>query len=193
MPDITEISVVDLLPASIRQDESVVAAAQAIDSELNAVSQLCMVPALLARIDELSSNTLDHLAWQFDSKVWRESWPVYLKRSVIKTVILEKSKKGTRSSLENALVSMGSAAVVTEWFEKTPAADPYTFDVTLSLADVEGQASSEVQEDLIRKIEDVKPARCHYTLTLATEAVGNMYMTAVGRAAVYSRISGQEQ
>lgn len=189
MPDINNINVVDLLPNSLQNDDSIRAAAQAIDGELKAVSNLCMVPAIFSRIDELSSDVLDHMAWQFDSKIWRDSWPVNLKRSVIKTVISEKSKKGTRQALENAVESMGTAVAITEWFETTPQGTPHTFDVTITVGEIDGQAGADVQNDLILRINDIKPVRSHYNLSLATQAVANLYIGGAARPAAYTRLN----
>lgn len=189
MPDISEISLVDILPASIASDPDVLAAAQAIDTELASVTALCRVPSLFARIDQLDSTTLDHLAWQFDSKIWRDSWPLNLKRSVIKTVILEKSKKGTRAALQNAVQSLGSAVAITEWWETSPLGTPYTFDITVTLSDLEGAPTAQVQADLLRSIDDVKPVRSHYNFALAAQAAAGLYIGGAARPVIYSRLN----
>lgn len=193
MRSITEIDLAELVPDSIRHDDTVAAAITAINGELKAVSQLAMVPALLARIDDLTSTQLDHLAWQFDSKVWRDGWPIDRKRSVIRSVILEKSKKGTKSAVLKALSAMGSGAAIREWFEESPPGIPHTFSITIPIPDVPGQVSSETQEDLFLRIDDVKPVRSHYTVTVATQGHGGMALAGAARSAVFVRIHGQEQ
>lgn len=192
MNSLTTVNLYDLVPDSIRDDPDVKAAIEAIDGELKAVSNLCMVPAILARIDELDSDTLDHLAWQFNSKVYRDTWPIYLKRSVIKTVIVTKSKKGTRSAVIRSLESLGSAALVREWWEKTPAGTPHTFDITLSVNEIPGQTSQQVLDDIRLKIDDTKSARSTYTLSLALQAQGRIALGGAARAAVFRRLTLSE-
>ena len=132
MPDISEISLVDILPASIASDPDVLAAAQAIDTELASVTALCRVPSLFARIDQFDSTTLDHLAWQFDSKIWRDSWPLNLKRSVIKTVILENPKRHLRC-IAKCRAEPWQRSGYNRMVETSPLGTPYTFDITVTL------------------------------------------------------------
>lgn len=189
MADITTVNLYDLVPDSIRDDPQVSAAIIAINTELQAVSALCMVPAILARIDELDGKTLDHLAWQFDSKIYRDSWPVDLKRSVIKMVIQTKSKKGTRYAVETSLTSLGSAVAIKEWWEMSPPGDPYTFEVIATLNNIPGQVDAETQQDLLLKIDDTKSARSHYTLTFATQGQGAIALVGAFRPAVSARFN----
>lgn len=189
MADIKTINLYDIVPPSIRDDENVFASISAINKELNLVSQLCGVPAILYRIDELNSDQLDHLAWQYDSKVWRQEWPLSLKQSVIKTVIQEKSKKGTRTAVENALKSLGSSFEITEWFETTPMGEPFTFDVLVTLGDIEGQLPADVQQSLIDRINDTKSTRSHYTFSLAESVNAGLNLTSAARPAIYTRLN----
>jgi phage tail P2-like protein len=192
MRNIEDINLYDLVPESIRDDPDVSAAIQAVNGELQAVSNLCMVPALYSQIDSLSSGTLDHMAWELDAKVWRDTWPINTKRSVIKNVIKEKSKKGTLSAVQSAIESLGSAAVIVEWFDMVPVGTPHTFDITVTLPEIEGQVSAETQADLFAKIDDVKPVRSHYTFTLAADAAGELYLSGYARPAVYARLNTVE-
>ena len=192
MADITNVKLIDLIPTSLKSDPDVLASVEAIDGELSAVSALCEVPAIRSRINELSSQTLDHLAWQVDSKIWRDSWPLSLKQSVINTVIVQKSKKGTLSAVKKALASLGSQAVVKEWFQYTPEKTPHTFDITISLNNAGEQPDSEFLEDLTLILDDVKPARSTYTLSLATQAQSAIGLFSAARSGVYARLDGKE-
>ena len=130
MPDtLQNISIIELLPDSIKTDASVVASAKAIQDELAEVSVLSCFPAIYSRIDELTSDQLDHMAWQFNSKVWRDSWPVNVKRSAIKTAILEKSIKGTRKAIEMALIGIGGNSTIKVLPEQSPSTITHEFDI----------------------------------------------------------------
>lgn len=192
MLDITNINLADLVPDSIRDDPDVAAAISAIDGELKAVSQIASLPTLYARIDSLGSTMLDHIAWQVDSKVWRDSWPLMLKRSTIKNVIVDKAKKGTKAALLQSVRSLGGALTVKEWWEYSTQKTPHTFDVQVALAEIDGTFPEERQKDIILAINDVKPARSLYTFTLATQANAGLGFQAVIRPAVYKRIRAIE-
>lgn len=192
MRDIQEINLRELVPGSIRDDPNVAAAVEAINGELQRVSEISTVPAIIARIDQLTSAQLDHLAWQYDSKIWRDQWPVELKRSVIRSVILEKSKKGTRSAVLNALQAMGSAAIIREWFEETPDARPFTFSIVVSVPTYTGDTGTTIQEDLFLRLNDVKNVRSLYTFALAIQAEAELTLNAAARPAAFARIHGEE-
>ncbi|MBE0470524.1 MAG: phage tail protein I [Methyloprofundus sp.] len=192
MRDIDTVNLADLVPDSIKHDPTVAAAIASINVELKAVSQLVNVPSIYARIDELGSDTLDHLAWQFDSKVWRDNWPVELKRSAIKTIIQEKAKKGTRFAIEKALRSLGANVAFKEWWEQTPIGKPHTFDIVISVPDIPGEASAQVQNDLLLRIDDVKPVRAQYTFSIAQQGNGGLGLLGVIRPASYMRIELSE-
>lgn len=192
MANIDEVELLDLVPDNLLQDKNVYASSIAIDPELKAVSEQLMVPAIFSRIDELSSQELDHIAWQFDSKVWRDSWPLHLKQSVIRTIISEKSKKGTLSAVKKAVESLGSAVIIREWWQTSPMGTPHTFTVTLSVNEIPGQVSAQTQADLMLRIDDVKPVRSHYTLSVATQANGGLNLSNGVRVATFARLKFED-
>lgn len=193
MRNLTQIDLRELVPESIRDDANVSAAIDALNGELQLVSALVEVPSILARIDELEDDVLDHLAWQLNSKTWRDSWPLSLKRSVIKSLIIEQSKKGTRFALDKAVRSYGAGLTIREWWETSPPGVPHTFDLVLSINNLGGQVSdAQAQEDLLRRIDDVKPVRSKYTFTLAVQAEGGIGITGAFRTASYVRLSFTE-
>ena len=120
MIDLTSVSLMDVLPDSLKGDPVVMAMTAALDKELTEITKLVTLPTLYCRIDELDSQTLDHLAWQFNADTWRRSWHLPLKRSVIKSIIMNKRKKGTRWAVEDAVSSLGANVTVVEWWETTP-------------------------------------------------------------------------
>jgi phage tail P2-like protein len=193
MLNLEDLNLIELLPSSLQSDNQVKAAAQGISEQLRQVTIACMEPALFSRIDQLTSGQLDHLSWQFDAKVWRDTWPVSLKRSVIRTVILEKSKKGTRRALEQAIASLGSSVVIREWFEMDPPGIPHTFEIVVSVGEIEGQLTAQTEADVRLRIEEAKPVRSQYELTLATQALADLYLAGASRPTIYARMNTVEQ
>lgn len=172
MKTLDDILLEDILPENLAKDGTVKAASVAIDPQLTAVSQAVDLPSIYSNINSLSSLALDHLAVQYDVRVWRDTWPLSLKRSVLNTAIADKSKKGTLSAVKQALESLGSSAKVVEWWQETPKATPHTFKIYATQALIEGVIRSELQEDIIKAIYDAKPMRSHFTFTIQENIEG---------------------
>ena len=66
MKTIYEISLLDILPDSIKNDEKVIAVAKSLDVELQKLSAQTRLPLHLPRLNELPHSVLDALAEQFD-------------------------------------------------------------------------------------------------------------------------------
>lgn len=188
MKTIDDIKLKDTMPESLTSDENVSAVAEAIDPQLQFIASKVDLPTLLISIDKLPSLALDHLAVQYDVTVWRDSWPLNVKRSVLKTAISDKRKKGTRAAVEQAVASIGGAAKIVEWWETEPKGKPFTFDIKVALSQVEGVLDTEQQEDLVRLIDDAKSFRSHYNLVLQTVLNGGVGVYGCMRVLTYSSI-----
>ncbi|MBG6243519.1 MAG: phage tail protein I, partial [Candidatus Symbiopectobacterium sp. Dall1.0] len=120
MVDISEISLLDILPQNLAQDPDMIAMSQVIDNEIRTINRLIPQVTLYGFIDGLDSAVLDHLAWQWNVDTWRDSCPVSLKRSVFKSITRTKRIKGTRKAVEEAVSILGGDVNITEWFETNP-------------------------------------------------------------------------
>lgn len=85
---------------------------------------------------------LPWLAWAFNVDTWDASWTEAQKRGVIKNSVAVHKKKGTIGALRAAMDGLGYDVTVTEWFQKTPAGDPYTFRVGLNVEQVGIQSNA---------------------------------------------------
>lgn len=188
MKSIDGIELLDVLPDSLNKDEKVIAAAKAIDPQLKAIAGLLDTPSVYVNIDRLTSTQLDHLAKQYDVTVWRDSWTVDVKRSVLKTAISEKRKKGTVAAVKDALASISSAASIVEWWQETPKGTPHTFKIYATQAKVEGVIPSEMQEDLIALIDDAKPLRSHYNFIVQQQAQSGVNICGFMRVLTYNSV-----
>jgi phage tail P2-like protein len=188
MKDLDNTSLLDILPDSISKDKDVKASAEAIDQQLKTIATMLDIPSIYVAIDRLTSEQLDHLAKQYDLTVWRDSWTLELKRSVLKTAIQEKRKKGTVKAVKDALASISSAASIVEWWEETPKGTPHTFKIFATQAKVEGVISAELQEDLIALIDDAKPLRSHYNFVVQEQATGGINIYGCMRPLAYARV-----
>ncbi|MFJ1230849.1 phage tail protein I [Yersinia proxima] len=193
MIDLTSVSLMDVLPDSLKGDPAVMAMAAALDKELTEITKLVTLPTLYCRIDELDSQTLDHLAWQFNADTWRKSWHLPLKRSVIKSIIMNKRQKGTRWAIEDAVSSLGANVTVVEWWETTPPGEPHTFAITSTVNHFAEQVPpGDMLDDINRRIAAIKPARSHYTFNQAISVSGNVVLVGSFNSFIYRRLSGRE-
>lgn len=186
--ELIESSLLDVVPDSISKDTDVSSAAKALDVQLLEMTGVLDLPSIYVSIDKLTSEQLDHLAYSWDASVWRDSWPIDLKRSIVKQVIQEKRKKGTRKAVEEAVKALGSAATIEEWWEKTPHGAPHTFTIYASLARLDGTLESEMQEDLIALINDAKPVRSHFDFVVVKNLLGHIGWHGSIRPVAYARI-----
>lgn len=189
---LADVRLSDLLPDSIAQDDNVRHSAEALDKQLLDMTSAVDLPSIYVSIDRLTSTQLDHVAYGWDASVWRDSWPVSMKRSVLKNVVREKRKKGTLRAVKDAVASIGSGATIKEWWQQEPKGTPHTFEIQATLGNIEGTLDSEMQEDLFALIDDAKPVRSHYTFVLVRQLQGGMGVDGYLRPVAYSRIRSEE-
>lgn len=182
----------DLLPDSIAQDKQAQAAAKALNPYLQEVERQSETVAIVANINKLTSLQLDHLAQEYDLSVWRGSWPVAVKRQVMRTAIAIKSRVGTVQAVKEALASIGSAATIVEWWETEPKGEPHTFTIYATQSDAEGLIDAEMQEDLRALVDDAKPLRSHYDFVMQNKCKTGVNVFACFRSVFYVRFQGGE-
>jgi phage tail P2-like protein len=180
-----DISLADLAPDSITRDKAVSDCITAIDPYLKLSNEMDY-PAIYVRLGQMTGRQLDHLAVQYDA-TWRDSWPLSRKRRVIAMVIAQKRKVGTLHAVREALAAISSIATVTEWWQQEPKGTPHTFLITATLG-VGIEVDEELQEDLMALIDNAKPLRSWYTLTIQRSLEGGLNIYGAARPVVLSRI-----
>ena len=81
--------------------------------------------------DTCPSALLPWLAWALSVDDWDSSWTDTQKRQVIKASTNVHRYKGTIGAVRESVAALGVQAVVQEWFNQIPQAEPYTFRVHL--------------------------------------------------------------
>lgn len=190
MTEIKDVKLSQLIPENLVKDSNVKASADALDLPLQEVSKKVDIPSIYLRLGELTSEQLDHMAAAWDASVWRQSWPINIKRSVLNNVILEKKKRGTLGAVKKAIETIGSYTSITEWWQETPKGTPHTFKVIASLNNYEGVLESDLQEDLFGLIDDAKPVRSHYEFILQKRFAGQIGAIGLYRKLAYARVKG---
>ena len=148
------LSLLDILPDSILQDEQVAAAAKALDTELQKVTAATIEALHLPRLDELPETVLDLLAWQWHVDFYEPlGMDVETKRKLIKQSIAWHRMKGTPAAVEAVVSAAFDTSTVQEWFEY--GGQPYYFKVVTEDVTTE----KEKLDGMRRAIASVKNAR----------------------------------
>lgn len=147
-------SLLDILPENLLADAQIYAAARALDDELRKVTAATRDALILPRIDELSEEVIDLLAWQWSVDFYDELKSLAEKRNAVKQSIAMHRIKGTRRAVELALHMVYTSGEVSEWFEY--GGRPYYFRVRF----IEPNSiSTEDVDRVIRIINAVKNTR----------------------------------
>lgn len=163
---LSQVSFVEILSPSIAGDETIRAAAQALDAELQAVLAASHDILLWARIDELPESVLTHLAARLHVDVWDPAWSLERKRTAVRNAVQVHRYKGTVQAVRLALEPFADVRME-EWFEY--GGSPYNFRVL-----VDTQVPTEqLYLDIRRAVSAVKNVRSHFeAIRLPRESVG---------------------
>ena len=169
--NVESLSLLDILPANILEDEKVAAAAQALDREIQEVTKATIEVLHISRIDELPEAVVDLLAWQWHVDFYDQNLSLDKRRALVKNSIRWHMKKGTKAAVEEMVQTVFESGRVTEWFEY--GGEPYHFKIDLL------SAPRIVQEDLekvVRVINSVKNTRSWLdSLGFIRESEGKQY------------------
>lgn len=153
MVNIQSASLLDLLPYNLRADPTVAAAALAIDGELQAVSGLIDPLVYFARLDNLTEEETDELAWQFHVDFYDPTLPLPQRRELVKNSYRWHRIKGTPSAVEELMTAIFGDGIVEEWYEY--GGQPYYFRVITS----NFSATTEHAQRFLSLVQSVKNAR----------------------------------
>lgn len=126
------------------------------------------------------------LAWEWSVDSWDSQWPEQTKRSVMRDSFRYHRIKGTLRSVEEAIRALGSNIAVREWWQQEPAGTPYTFDAVVDAG--AGDSSGVLQEQLINAINQAKPVRCHYELTVSGKSESSLNIYGYARCGRFQRL-----
>jgi len=167
---IFDVTWLDLIPQVLTSDAQVQAMSAAISPQMQAVSNAIVECILLARLDELDEDIVDLLAWQYHVDFYDDELTLTQKRELVKQAIDWHRRKGTPSAVKDAVSTVFSNGVVTEWFDYD--GEPYYFRVTTDEVVSDATAYSR----LVKLINTVKNTRSWLeAIILQRTWSGNMY------------------
>lgn len=154
MNNIYDVKLLDLIPPNLRNDPDIIAASAAIDKGFWSIANKAKNVLILSNFENLDSNVLDNLAWEFDVDFYDAKLDVNVKRNLIANSLKWKMKKGTPSAVEEMLSTVFDTSVIEEWFEYN--GEPYMFKIrTLDVVD------KEKYNQMKKVINTVKNSRSH--------------------------------
>ena len=159
MKDLYSLSLNDIAPQNIAQDQQVSSLITAIDPELQELSRASLEPLILARIDELPETIIDLLAWQLHTDFYDLAGTLDMKRQAVKNSILWHMHKGTVWAIKEALRQVDISAEFVHWHDT--GGIPYTFDLSAIVTGdfYRTKGKDKLQASIRRAVEESKAAR----------------------------------
>lgn len=164
----------DLLPPNATPQERALAEATARISDVPVPMRDLWNP------DTCPAHLLPWLAWSFSVDDWDPSWSELQQRQAVKASHEIHRHKGTIGAVKDAMAALGFNAQVVEWFNQSPAGDPYTFDLRLGV-DQSGITLSDTNR-ILSVINSAKNLRSHLgTIDITVTSSAKVYVaTAAG-------------
>lgn len=139
--------------------------------------------------DDCPVELLPWLAWGLSLDNWSSDWSEDIKRARVRMAIPIARRKGAAAAVRDVVESFGGQVAIREWWQQSPRAAPFTFDLVLNLDREGAPASAAFVDQVIAEVYRAKPARSHFTFTQGIRASGQIGLIAVARPAIYARLS----
>lgn len=117
MIKLTDARLTDALPKTLAEQPWVQALAEASRKMRRRVIAYADRTRLFCDIDEASEEALDALAVELQTPLYKNDYPLTVKRQIVKNSILYYIRSGTRGAVEELLADIYQGAEVEEWFE----------------------------------------------------------------------------
>lgn len=126
-----DIPLTELVPDSILSDPKVVAAARAIQGELDLLLETPAEIEFFGDLDDLPMPVMQMLAWEMGLSAieWQLALTDDDKRQLVRDAYEINRLRGTRRSLERVFEILNMTATIEEWWEY--GGDPYTFRISV--------------------------------------------------------------
>lgn len=144
-----------LMPQFMRNDRNFKAFSYALEKELKRLSANIVHASIYSRIDSLSEEVLDELAWQFNVVEYRSEYDISIKRKLIKNSMIIHKRRGTVAAVEDVVTNIFGNATVEEWFEY--GGEPYHFKIKTSNV----ESSDEMIAEITQIVKETQNARSY--------------------------------
>lgn len=117
MIKLTDARLTDALPKTLAEQPWVQALAEASRKMRRRVMAYADRTRLFCDIDEACEEALDALAVELQTPLYKNDYPLTVKRQIVKNSMLYYIRSGTRGAVEELLADIYQGAEVEEWFE----------------------------------------------------------------------------
>lgn len=132
MIKLTDARLTDALPKTLAEQPWVQALAEASRKMRRRVMAYADRTRLFCDIDEASEESLDALAVELQTPLYKNDYPLTVKRQIVKNSMLYYIRSGTRGAVEELLADIYQGAEVEEWFEY--GGEPNYFRVAIDIS-----------------------------------------------------------
>lgn len=132
MIKLTDARLTDALPKTLAEQPWVQALAEASRKMRRRVMAYADRTRLFCDIDEASEEALDVLAVELQTPLYKNDYPLTVKRQIVKNSMLYYIRSGTRGAVEELLADIYQGAEVEEWFEY--GGEPNYFRVAIDIS-----------------------------------------------------------
>lgn len=132
MIKLTDARLTDALPKTLAEQPWVQALAEASRKMRRRVMAYADRTRLFCDIDEASEEALDALAVELQTPLYKNDYPLTVKRQIVKNSMLYYICSGTRGAVEELLADIYQGAEVEEWFEY--GGEPNYFRVAIDIS-----------------------------------------------------------
>ena len=133
MNDIYSTDFSDFLPGALRHDSKMIALARTLTEQLLTVSGSMDNVLIYSRFEELPEDLVDILAYDMHVDWYDYSYPLQVKRDMVKNSVKVHKKMGTKYAMETALGSIWPKSEVEEWFNY--GGEPHHFRVVCDVTE----------------------------------------------------------
>lgn len=132
MIKLTDARLTDALPKTLAEQPWVQALAEASRKMRRRVIAYADRTRLFCDIDEASEEALDALAVELQTPLYKNDYPLTVKRQIVKNSMLYYIRSGTRGAVEELLADIYQGAEVEEWFKY--GGEPNYFRVAIDIS-----------------------------------------------------------
>ena len=132
MIKLTDARLTDALPKTLAEQPWVQALAEASRKMRRRVMAYADRTRLFCDIDEASEEALDALAVELQTPLYKNDYPLTVKRQIVKNSMLYYIRSSTRGAVEELLADIYQGAEVEEWFEY--GGEPNYFRVAIDIS-----------------------------------------------------------
>ncbi|MCZ8520117.1 MULTISPECIES: phage tail protein I [Paenibacillus] len=170
MIEFKDLRMIDLVPPNLRNDPKIAAAAESLDAKFQRLDEKIDRLPLYSRMDSLTEEEANELAWQFHVDFYDPALPIEKRRELVKNSIAWHRRKGTPSAVEEVVSAVFVDAEVLEWFQY--GGDPYRFKVV-----VRDVLDADKYAKIVQAINSVKNTRSWLdNLDVQRDFPGEMYL-----------------